>query len=66
MSTLEAIEQAVEQLKENELADFRAWFTKFDSDRWDKQIERDAASGKLDRLVAEALYDFDAGRVREL
>jgi hypothetical protein len=65
MSTIEAIEQAVERLGKNELADFRDWFTRYDADCWDAQIERDAATGKLDDLVSGALEDFDAGRVKE-
>jgi hypothetical protein len=66
MSTIEAIEQAVERLGKNELADFRDWFTRYDADRWDAQIERDAAAGKLDDLISRAQGDFDAGRVKEL
>ena len=54
--------QAVERLGKNELADFRDWFTRYDADCWDAQIERDAAAGKLDDLVSGALEDFDAGR----
>ena len=65
MSTIEAIEQAVERLGKNELADFRDWFTRYDADSWDAQIGRDAAAGKLDDLVSGALEDFDAGRVKE-
>lgn len=43
-----------------------AWFTELDHQLWDKQIEADAASGKLDRLIAEARSDFKAGKAREI
>jgi hypothetical protein len=33
---------------------------------WDEQIEADAKAGKLDRLLAEALADYKAGKAREL
>jgi hypothetical protein len=33
---------------------------------WDRQIERDAASGKLDRVVKHALADHTAGKSRLL
>jgi hypothetical protein len=31
----------------------RAWFIEFYDELWDRQIESDAKSGKLDRLVNE-------------
>jgi hypothetical protein len=66
MTTAEEIERAVEQLPPNELARFRAWFEEFDAARFDAAIERDARSGKLDKLVDEALAEHRAGRSREL
>jgi hypothetical protein len=33
---------------------------------WDREIERDAASGKLDRLMKQALADHAAGKSRLL
>ena len=38
----------------------------FDSDAWDRQIEADADSGRLDTLAEEALADLRAGRGTEL
>lgn len=66
MSKVKSIEQAVEDLGQHELDDFRNWFAKFDAKQFDRKIERDAASGKLDHLIAEALEDYETGRVREL
>jgi hypothetical protein len=66
MSTLEEIERAVADLSPELLAEFRAWFVEFDNAEWDAQIERDAASGKLDAIAAEALADHRAGRCRDL
>ena len=37
-----------------------------DAARFDEKIERDAKSGKLDRLTEQALADYRAGRAREL
>ena len=64
--TIEDIEKAVAKLAPNELARFRAWFEEFEAARFDKKIERDAASGKLDRLADEAVADYRKGRAREL
>jgi hypothetical protein len=65
MTRIEDIEKAVEQLSPEELARFRAWFEEFDSHRFDEQIERDAKAGKLDKLIAEARANHEAGRREE-
>ncbi len=66
MGNVKSIENAVESLPPTELAEFRRWFAEFDGKAWDKQIEQDAASGKLDQLAAEALADYRAGSARQL
>ena len=66
MSTIQAIEQAVQKLPAHELAVFRQWFTKYDEAVWDAQIEADAGSGKLDALAADALAEYHNGMAREL
>jgi hypothetical protein len=64
--TIEDLENAVAKLPPDDLARFRAWFEEFDAARFDQKIERDAKSGKLDRLANQALDDFRKGRAREL
>jgi hypothetical protein len=66
MTKLEDIERAVAALAPRELERFRAWFEEFQAARFDQKIERDAASGKLDRLAEAAIEDFRKGRAREL
>ena len=66
MSELEQLEQQVLQLSPKDLAKFRAWFIELDHQFWDQQIEADAASGKLDDLIAEAGAEFKAGKARAL
>ena len=66
MSDVKSIEKAVQALQPAELAEFRQWFAKFDAVPWDDQIEKDAKSGKLDRLASEALADFKTGQARGL
>lgn len=66
MTTVEDIEKAVAELPPKELAAFRAWFEAFDGARFDEKMERDAASGKLDRLADEAIADYRAGRAHKL
>ena len=64
--TLEEIEQAVAQLSKDQLAEFRAWYEKFDAEAWDRQIEADVAAGKLDALADAAIADYKAGRTKKL
>ncbi|MGM4907844.1 hypothetical protein AB8B21_19650 [Tardiphaga sp. 866_E4_N2_1] len=66
MSNVEDIEKAVESLPPAELERFRAWFEAFEAERFDRQIEADALSGRLDRLAEEALKAHRDGRTREL
>ena len=56
--TVEDLEKAVAKLTQRELDRFRTWFENFDSARFDAKIERDANSGKLDKLAEQAVADF--------
>ena len=51
--TLTEIEQAIAELSPQDYNRFREWFEEYDAQMWDKQIEEDAKSGRLDRLLAE-------------
>lgn len=66
MTTVDKLEKAVSELPLEELARFTAWFEEFLADQWDRQIEADAAAGKLDHLAKEADEEFEAGRCTEL
>ena len=61
MSKIEKIEQEIQALSPEELAQFRAWFLEYDWAIWDRQIERDAEAGRLDDLATRALRDHTAG-----
>ena len=65
MTKIEDIEQAIEQLSPAELAKFRLWFETFEERLFDAKIEGDAKAGKLDKLMAEARANHDAGRGEE-
>ena len=66
MPDVKALEEAVKALPPQDLAAFRRWFADFDLAAWDRQLEVDADSGKLDALLAEADEDYKAGSPREL
>ncbi|MBB2685385.1 UNVERIFIED_ORG: hypothetical protein GGE53_001918 [Rhizobium etli] len=54
------------ELDKHELEAFSAWFEALQAERWDRQMETDAASGKLDHFAEKALADFRAGKTRPL
>ena len=66
MTKLEALEREIENLTPEELAAFRAWFVEYDWQSWDRQLEQDAAAGKLDDVAAEALAEYERGDTTEL
>jgi hypothetical protein len=61
MSKIEDIQKAVEQLSADDLARFREWFEEFEARLFDEQIERGLKAGKLDKLLAEARANSEAG-----
>ncbi len=66
MSNVEAIKSAIEALPESDYIELRQWLNKKDWDKWDKQIEEDSKSGKLDFLIADALKEKEKGTLKEL
>jgi KaiC/GvpD/RAD55 family RecA-like ATPase len=66
MTKVEKLENEVQRLSPDELAAFRDWFRRYDSDEWDKEIERDVSAGRLDKLTKEAIAAHKAGRTREI
>lgn len=66
MTRVQRLEQEIKALAPQELADFRKWFQEYDAQQWDKQIEEDASSGKLDQLAQKALGDHKAGKSKEI
>jgi len=66
MGKVEKLENEVQQLNPDELASFRDWFRRYDSDEWDKEIESDVSAGRLDKLAEEAIAAHKAGKTREI
>jgi hypothetical protein len=55
MTKLEQIEKDVRALDLRDLEAFSTWFETFQAERWDRQIEDDVTTGKLDSLADKAL-----------
>ena len=62
----EEIEAAIKKMTPQEFSSLRDWVLQQDNLLWDKQIEEDAAAGRLDPLVAEIERDIEAGRTKPL
>jgi hypothetical protein len=66
MSKIERIERDVQALAPDELTAFRQWFQEFDAAAWDRQIEDDVRTGKLNALADAALKESAAGKCSDL
>ena len=60
------LESAIDALPADEYSALRDWFWERDWAKWDRQIEADAASGKLDLLFQEAQAAKASGTLRPL
>jgi transcriptional accessory protein Tex/SPT6 len=66
MSTRLEVQSAIEQLPKDEIRDLSKWLQKYLNEEWDREIEADFGSGKLDRLIARAESDIANNNVRNL
>ena len=66
MTKVETLEKEIEGLSPQELRTFRRWFTEFDAQLWDQELERDVAAGKLDRLADAAVAAHKRGEGRDI
>ena len=66
MSTVQEIEQAIAKLPEAEFISLMDRLRARHADVWDRQIENDVASGRLDFLVREAEAEQLQGKTKPL
>lgn len=66
MSKVERIKTEIESLPDKDYSKLRQWFSERDWEKWDRQIEEDSGSGKLDFLIKEALDEKSKGTLKEL
>jgi hypothetical protein len=64
--SVKELEKAVSVLSPEELREFRVWFADFEMAQWDREIEQDSNSGRLDHLIDKAMEDYRAGRTTDL
>ena len=66
MSKIEEILFSIESLSKEEFKRLRKWFYEKDWENWDREIEEDSKSGKLDFLVKEAIDEKKKGKLKAL
>jgi hypothetical protein len=64
MSRVEQIEQAIQELTPEEFAQLARRVYALEQERWERQLDHDASSGKLDFLLDEAHSERDAGTLK--
>jgi len=65
MVDLTEIMEAINKLSEKEYSQLRRWFWEKDQQKWDKQIEMDSASERINFLIKEALDEEYERMIRE-
>lgn len=64
MTSVAEIEAAIGRLSGEEFAELAQWFDEQRNLLWDRQIEKDSASGALDFLLKEVDEDIATGKAR--
>lgn len=63
---IEQLKTEIEMLSDEDFARLRRWFAEKDWQRWDRQLEVDVATGKLDFLLEEVTRAKQEGTLQEL
>ena len=66
MTSLAEIKEAIQNLPPADFAEMAQWFNDLQEDLWDRQIEADAAAGRLDFFKEQVARARAAGAVRDL
>lgn len=55
------IQAAITELTSDDLADLMKWLNDYQAKLWDKQIEEDLETGRLDGVLAKVDEEYEAG-----
>jgi hypothetical protein len=64
--SIQEIESAITQLPPEQLVELSEWFEEYLAQAWDKQLEEDIQTGRLDSLLKKAAQSYEAGDARPL
>jgi hypothetical protein len=65
MSAVEKIEQEIEGLSDQDFFGLAVWLDRRRNEKWDRQMDKDAAGGRLDFLFEEAEAERESGQLRD-
>ncbi len=63
---VQIIIENIKKLPEDDLKTLLEWIENFEQEFWDKEFERDAKLGRLEKLAEQAIEDLRAGECQEL
>ena len=66
MTNLAEIKEAIQNLPPADFAEMARWFNDLQEDLWDRQIEADAAAGRLDFFKEQVAQARAAGTLTDL
>jgi len=66
MKSVKDIEEEIAKLSSADVRQVSKWLAEYEAGLWDRQMEEDAAKGKLDRYIKEALEEYSQGKTRPL
>ena len=59
--SIKEIEAAIAELPTQEIEELMTWLEEYHAQMWDKQIEEDLESGRLDKLLGQVDEEYEAG-----
>jgi hypothetical protein len=65
MNAVERIEQEIEGLSGDDFDSLALWVDRRRNEKWDRQLEEEAAAGRLDFLFEEARAERQSGKLRD-
>ena len=66
MLSVEKVISSIEALPEKDFIKLKNWIIERSWEKWDRQIEKDSDSGKLDFLIEEAFKEKEENTLRTL
>lgn len=66
MSKVDELKAEIERLPSEEFTELFRWLSEKDWERWDREIEADSESGRLDFLLRQAREEKAKGTLKDL
>lgn len=66
MAKVDELKMEIEKLSSADFSELARWLSEKDWERWDKEIEADSTTGRLDFLVREAFEAKAKGTLKDL